>query len=87
MSTTTVIKSLRRPHLEARATVFTKIFRIPMALVAIVQRWHGERVAVRQMSALSDAQLRDIGIHRSQICFIASDTDSKGSRRHAYYSD
>jgi uncharacterized protein YjiS (DUF1127 family) len=87
MTTTTMVKTLRRPHLEAKQTLFMRIFRGPMVLVAAIQRWHGERIAVRQMSALTDAQLRDIGIHRSQIHFISSNPSKTGSRRHAYYSD
>ena len=39
-------------------------------LVAILRRWHNRRaqyLAIKQLHALDDRMLQDIGLHRSQI--------------------
>lgn len=39
----------------------------PAALVSAIRRWHRKREAVRELSAMSDHILRDIGLSRGQI--------------------
>ena len=87
MTATTMIKTLRRRHLEVEPTLVAKILRGPRSLIAVFRRWHSENVAIGQMASMSDAQLRDLGIHRSEIDFMVREFKHNGSRRHAYYSD
>jgi uncharacterized protein YjiS (DUF1127 family) len=44
-------------------------FRAGVVLCAI-RAWHEARAAARHLQALSDEQLRDIGMHRRQIEFL-----------------
>ncbi|MCP4328643.1 MAG: DUF1127 domain-containing protein [Alphaproteobacteria bacterium] len=86
MSTATLTTTLRRPHLEVRPTLFSRLFRIPMTVVTEMLRRHANRVAIARLSAMSDAQLRDLGIHRSQIPLIVMEIEKVEEQRNAYYS-
>ncbi len=41
------------------------------AAAASVARWHQRRIAIRQLLALDDHTLKDIGIHRGDIHSVA----------------
>ena len=48
--------------------------------VAAVTRWRRRRAAVRELSALSDHHLADIGLHRSQIQSTVEEIDETGAQ-------
>ncbi|MGI9301300.1 MAG: DUF1127 domain-containing protein [Gammaproteobacteria bacterium] len=41
--------------------------------VAAVHRWHRRRIAIGELMALSNAALKDIGIHRSEIRSVVAE--------------
>lgn len=47
-------------------------------LVQVFQGWRATRETAEELSHLSDRQLRDIGVHRSQIDEIASKVGRNG---------
>jgi uncharacterized protein YjiS (DUF1127 family) len=62
------------PGLFARLRAFLRHFR----------RGHHSRIAVRGLQSLSDWQLRDIGMHRSQVWYRAGGIERRSTGfRHA----
>jgi uncharacterized protein YjiS (DUF1127 family) len=47
--------------------------------------WHFERVAIRQLSSLSDRQLKDIGLDRSEIVRAVKSRPKRCPRFSRYY--
>ena len=45
-------------------------------------RRHRNRLAIARLSEMSDSTLKDIGIHRSEICSIVHDTSGDRRRSH-----
>jgi len=59
--------SIIRAPLHSVAGARADFTRAPARAWAALRAWHNRRVAVRELSAMPDAQLRDIGIERYQI--------------------
>jgi len=50
-----------------------------------LRHWYAADAAFRQLQSLSDGQLKDIGLHRSQIHYLTR--DMSGSRRRGRYAE
>jgi uncharacterized protein YjiS (DUF1127 family) len=78
MSTFDCWQSHRRRSIGvAAATIVAQVTR---ALQAI-GNWHQAQLAARHLNSLSDYQLKDIGVHRSQIEHMVRGLDVAGTRR------
>lgn len=51
--------------------------RIVRGYWARFRTWHSERAASRSLSALSDFELKDIGLHRSEIGSVLRDAERR----------
>ncbi len=54
-----------RPQLHAPRS--HRILALASRLIAALRRWHRRRVSMRALEALSDWQLKDIGVERADI--------------------
>ena len=57
------------------------------AMLRLLRRGHHSRVAVRGLQSLSDWQLRDIGMHRSQAWYRAGGIETARSTRIIHAKD
>jgi len=49
--------------------------------IATVNLWHRHRIAIRELAALSNETLRDIGLHRSEIGSVVTELPSPAPTR------
>ena len=63
--------SLRQQGGRALGSWATAVLPSLTKIVRTLDRWHREAVTIRELSALRDRELRDIGIERNEIPMIA----------------
>ncbi len=49
--------------------------------IAAVHLWHRHRIAIRELAALSNETLRDIGLHHSEIGSVVTELSSPAPTR------
>jgi uncharacterized protein YjiS (DUF1127 family) len=49
--------------------------------VTAAQHWHRRQIAIRELAALSNGTLRDIGLHRSELGSMATELSSPAPTR------
>lgn len=61
------ILSQRRPQSSAGRERIDSASRYLRGWIRQLRTWHSQRRASRQLLSLTDAQLKDIGLHRSEV--------------------
>lgn len=78
MMTALQYTGIRRRSLPANAA--GGILAFAKALLHLLCEKHRARTAVRQLQSMSDWQLKDLGIHRSQIWYLVHSNSASSTR-------
>jgi uncharacterized protein YjiS (DUF1127 family) len=67
-----------------QSTAFAGFVDRAKACLRAIGRWRSERRAVRHLRALSDRELKDIGIHRCEVSSVVHGNSRDVTRRRNY---